>query len=200
MGRVILLLASLLLSLHTVESAIQRTDYLNHNLEALQQQLAAGASEPERLLVRSLGVRDTAAVLNMMRCIVYHPDSPDWVRAEGGRVLCDWFCLRAEEDSLRIYRQGLAVLGEQYHCAFLPEPRNWLVQIGAFSSQSNARRALRRLENEGVPVQVYHDGRLHFALAGAFGDKDAAQTQARYWRERGWIKEYRLREKSDVSP
>ncbi len=200
MGGAFLLVASLLLCLRTSTAAIQHADYLNHDMQALQKQVEAGVSEPERLLVRSLGVRDTAAVLNMMRCISSHPASPDWVRTEANRVLCDWFCLHRQDDSLRVYEQRLRQHEESYRCDLLPDRADWLVQVGAFSTEANAERALRRLEEHGVATRVSHDGRLYYALAGGFSSKADAKDEATLWRSRGWINDFSIKEAAELVP
>jgi cell division septation protein DedD len=97
-------------------------------------------------------------------------------------------------DSLALHRERLRALnGESFPCPLAPEaePLRWAVQLGAFSSEANARRALEGLAARGVDCRVHHDGRLWRALAGRFAAARDAKAQIREWKRQGWIEEGR---------
>lgn len=193
-ARLALLLALLLPAV--LAAALNEADWRAGRLAACEAQVADGrASEAERLLVRTLQVRDAMATLGFMRAIASLPQGPAWVRAEALRALCEAFCVEGAVDSLEIRRAQLrALTGAGFDCPSAPEAveARWAVQLGAFSSEDNARRALQSLAARGVDCRVAHDGRHWRALAGRFPDKAAAKAQGREWERLGWTGETRV--------
>lgn len=188
-ARLVLLGAVLLLSAARVDAALSEAAWRAGDRAACEAQVAAGVSEAERLLVRSLQVLDADATLNIMRTIVSLPKGPDWVKAEALRALCEAFCVAGLVDSLEVRRAQLRALdGGAFDCPLAPEARSlrWAVQLGAFSSEANARRALEDLAARGIECRVRRDGRLWRALAGRFADKRSARAQGREWERLGW--------------
>ncbi len=192
--RAVLLAAAALSAVTAARAAeISRADYLAGDLEALERSVAGGVSQAERLLVRTLRVRDADAVLNFMRAIA-SLEGPDWVRGEALRALCEYFCVMEMRDSLEARVARLKELsGEDYRCALLREHRPvWCVQLGAFSSAANAERQLAALAATGAVTRVYYDGEYYRALAGEYAGRGEARDAARGWAERGLISDFRL--------
>ncbi len=154
--------------------------------------VSQGCTEAERLLVRSHSVKDPAAILNYMRSIS-SLEGPEWVRREALTHLCDHFCITGEEDSLAFWRSRFeVVLDDDYSCALSSTTSlAWSVQVGAFSSEANAAKALKKLKDAGVAVHVIRDGRIHRALAGHFDSKREAKRAGRDWKDKCLVEDYR---------
>jgi hypothetical protein len=154
--------------------------------------VSQGCTEAERLLVRSLSVKDPEAVLNYMRSIS-SLDGPEWVRRDALTHLCDHFCVTEDADSLAFWRSRFEiVLDDDYSCALSnASTLAWSVQVGAFSSEANAAKALKKLKDAGITVHVIRDDRIYRALGGHFDSKRDAKRAGRDWKERGLIEDYR---------
>ncbi len=56
---------------------------------------------------------------------------------------------------------------------------HWSIQVGAFSSESNAQNYVRSVQTQVTqPVTVQKDGNLYRVVIGAFSSKEEASTQA----------------------
>lgn len=166
--------------------------YRAGDIPACETLVDQGVSEIERLLVRSMRVRDPEALLNYMRSITGIA-GPGWVRREAAHHLCDHFCLSNIPDSLAHWSARLVELGGSgYECPLNAGPgHTWYVQVGAFSSERNATTALRNLSKAGVAVRVVRRGGHFRALAGSYASKRDARSAGRSWREQGLIDDFR---------
>ena len=152
-------------------------------------------------LVRAVRLGDPRAMLYAIRSLDRETTTA-WVRREALLLILQHFCITDALDSLDVRRRQLHDLyGLVFACAgdpglaVVPDTRvHWCLQLGAFSSKSNASRLLNRLKHEKQSLRVVEEGGLFRALAGSWASEEEAQRMAADWKRRGLISEYSVRE------
>jgi len=161
----------------------------------------AAETEAERLLLATVRQRDPRQVAGVMRRLA-RLDVPRWQRREALVTLCEYFCVTGAADSLARRAGELRELtGEDWRCplqaASAPvaaaAPGAWWVQVGAFSSESAAKAALKGL-GSAAQRRVLRESALWKARLGPFASRGEAERAARDWQQAGRLKEFRLLE------
>ncbi len=162
----------------------------------------AAETEAERLLLSTVHQRDPKQVAGAMRRLA-RLEAPRWQRREALVALCEYFCVTGAADSLARRAGELRELtGEDWRCPLQAAavqavstaaggPGAWWVQVGAFSSESAAKTALKGL-GSAAQRRVLRESPLWKARLGPFASRGEAERAARDWQQAGRLKEFRL--------
>jgi hypothetical protein len=172
---------------------LDRDLYYANNKIALQNSLNNESTLAERLLVKSMGTTDAVQFVRIMQSIS-DLDGAAWIKQEALESICAYYCINEKIDSLEIYSERLNVSrGSYYDCPLVSQTKScWTVQIGAFSSEVNAAKALRVPRLAGLSGRVYYNRKHYLALLGCFSGKREARKFAKECKEKSLIKDYKF--------
>jgi hypothetical protein len=187
-----------LLSVNMSSAGLSKDLYHAGDVSVMEESLDSGSSAAERMLVKSMRAGDAAEKLDLMRSIC-RSSPADWIQQEALEILCAFHCINMNEDSLKFYSNRLAqISGTGFDCIlYARESVCWSIQLGAFSTEGNAASAMRDTAAAGINGRVYYNGKLYLALLGCFASKREAREQAKAWKAKALIKDYRLRKIQD---
>ena len=191
------LLAVLLLLVLAARAQLSPATWATRDAPTVAREAASGG-EADRLLASTLDARDAGTLVASMRRLAGTGEAPDWMRVEALSALCEYFCVTEAADSLARRSAELATLaGAPFDCPLqLTSPAtkaggHWWVQMGAFSTETNAKAALKELGGK-ESRRVTQEGRLWKAQLGPFATRAAAERAAAALAKAGRLKEHRI--------